>query len=263
MLRLEQQLDALSLRETWELLPLSLRVIPEQIFESTGIELEILHKAECVDPVFDIKKAIASFEIDGYQQRVVIWCDPSTATTSVIGHELLHLRRDLCEGQIKLMPTKYCHPSIALFSLQLENEMEHIFIIPEEIKLFPEAEQRWVEAYGDLITRIIACDEPDKTETVLAWMQLRTSLPNQLELAKKFGPYIFAQSEMWARESQDFHDVARDAKNQNNKRGLLSWMMEAIHTWHPEYRDTIAYGNWQVTSAGLEFKPMGIGLLPS
>lgn len=263
MLRLDQQLDALNLGETWERLPQSLRYIPEEIFEFTGIELEILHKAECVDPVFDVEKAVASFEIDGRQQRMVIWCDPSTATTSVIGHELIHLRRDICEGQIKLMPTTFCHPAMAQLSYLLENEMEHIFIIPEEIELFPDAEHRWAEAYTDVISRIITRDKLDKTETVLAWMQLRNSLPDHIDLAKKFGPHIRAQGEMWKLECENFRIEAKDAKDQNNKRSLVSWMMQAIHTWHPDHRDTVGYGSWQVTSAGLNFEPMGIGLLPN
>ncbi|WP_104963060.1 hypothetical protein [Pseudomonas sp. XWY-1] len=261
MQRLEQQLDGLKLREVWEQLPLNLRAIPKLILDSTGIELEVLHKAECRDPVFNIDRATAGFEIDGDQQKVVLWCDPLTATASVIGHELLHLRRDICESQIKLMPTRFCDPAMSNIAYQLENEMEHIFIIPEEIKLFSDAEDRWAKDYADVINRIMSREEPDKTEMVMAWMQIRNSLPNHTDLAKKLGPHIYAQGEMWAQESQSFNDVAKEAKDQNSKKSLLSWMMEAIHTWHPDHKDTVGYGRWKITGAGLSFEPMGIGLL--
>ncbi|UBM27822.1 hypothetical protein K8374_25280 (plasmid) [Pseudomonas sp. p1(2021b)] len=222
MQRFEQQLDALNMREVWERLPISLRSIPKLIHDSTGIELEVMHKADCLDPLVNIDMATAAFEIDGHQQRVMLWCDPLTATESVIGHELLHLRRDICEGQIKLMPTRFCDPAMSNMAYQLENEMEHIFIIPEEISLFSDAEDRWAKDYADVINRIMNREKPDKTEMVLAWMQIRNSLPNHTDLAKKFGPHIYAQGEMWAQESQSFNDVAKEAKDQNNKRRLLS-----------------------------------------
>lgn len=155
MQRLEKQLAVLNLTDAWDQLPQSLSSIPEQILESTGIKLEILHKDQCVAPLFDIERAVAAFEIYGDQQRVVIWCDPLTATSSVLGHELVHLRRDICEAQIKLMPTQYTHPNMRSFVHQLENEIEHIFIIPEEIESFTDAEARWAEDYAEVINRIM------------------------------------------------------------------------------------------------------------
>ena len=140
--------------------------------------------------------------------------------------------------------------------------MEHIFIIPEEIELFPDAEIRWAEAYAEVINRIMTREKLDKTETVLAWMQLRNSLPDHIDLAKKFGPHIRTQGENWEMECENFRIEANDAKDQNNKNSLLSWMMEAIHTWYPTHRDTVGYGRWQVTGAGLSFVALGIGLLP-
>lgn len=102
----------------------------------------------------------------------------------------------------------------------------------------------------------------DKTETVPAWMQLRNSLPDQIDLAKKFAPHIRSQGENWVMECENFRIEANDAKDRNNKSILLGWMMEAIQTWYPNQRDTVGYGRWQVTGAGLSFIALGVGLQP-
>jgi hypothetical protein len=250
------------MHHVWTDLPQSLRSIPDLILEKTGIEVEVLPKELCDATFIDVEKAVAIADVNGSEQRVVIWCDQQTITSSVMGHELIHLRRDICEEQLKVTPAKRSSPGFESMIHLMENEIEHIFVIPEELHHFPDAEARWAAVYDGVVEGIITRDPLDRIETALAWMQLRNSLPEQMDLARKLGAHIKTQGSEWVQECEAFRIEAKVAKDENDKSILVRWIAKAINTWYPQHTESVVHCRWEVTEAGLNYTPLGTGLIP-
>lgn len=70
----------------------------------------------------------------------------------LLTHELIHAWRNIVISipRLQLADKK----EDATFAMLIENDIEHLFIIPEEIKYFPEALHYWERLYANLIAQI-------------------------------------------------------------------------------------------------------------
>lgn len=208
MPRFEETLLQVANMDVLEGLPDTVRAIPEQIASATGSEVQVLPLSALVDSCTFLEKSNISCEVNG--SAITIWCKPYEFTSSMLGHELIHLRRKLVEQVPMLIPLRTANEQQSTTIHFFENEMEHLFIIPEEIDLFPDAEERWAKQYTDRVGRITQASTPDLFELVFTWTQLRLSLPNQLELAKALGQYLRSLPETWVKTVDYFRqDMAQ------------------------------------------------------
>ena len=79
-------------------------------------------------------KAEMILDVDPSSQLVTIWCKPFEFTSSMLGHELMHLRRNVLESTPKLMSATQ-----SLLRLRIQSYNSHLFIFPEKINKFPDA----------------------------------------------------------------------------------------------------------------------------
>lgn len=256
MVSFKERLLAVVNQNVWDGLPEELRNVPDEVESVTGIRLEILPKELCDQPVAAFDKAEAVIDIDGHSQRITIWCDPGSLKSSVLGHELIHLRRDILERVPKLIPVR-CSPYDSGLIHMIENELEHLFIIPEEIQLFSDAEERWASHYSDLVDRIIQRSNPDHSELAITWMQLRHSLPDQVDIAKRLFAHIREQGEQCAGQANDLRCLADE--DRTDKGALVLMMTESLSTWYPSLRSHLGRGRWGSSGGEMMFMLQGVG----
>lgn len=256
MVSFKDRLLAVANQEVWDGLPQELRDVPDEVESKTGIRLGILPMELCDQPLEAFDRAEAVIDIDGHSQKITIWCDPSSLKSSVLGHELMHLRRDILERVPKLIPYR-CSPSDSGLIHMLENELEHLFIIPEEIRIFPDAEDRWADYYSALIDRIISRSNQDHSELAITWMQLRHSLPDQVDIAKRLFAHIRNQGEQCAKQANTLRCLADE--DRTDKSALVLMMTEALSTWHPRLIPHLGRGRWGTSGGKLMFMLQGVG----
>lgn len=84
---------------------------------------------------------------------VTIILPGNITTPSILAHEILHAWRYIVSSQPRLQVIE--NTENATFAQILENDVEHIFVIPEEMKYFPESIEYWESFYADLIDPIV------------------------------------------------------------------------------------------------------------
>jgi len=240
----------------WNYLPEKIQNIPIQVTARTGIKIEVLPIADCSSPLFGLEKAGAALDIDGISQRIIIWYNPEAFDSSILAHELIHLRRDIIEQQPKIMPFR-CSPGRSSTLFLVENELEHLLIIPEEITLFAEAELRWVEHYNVLIDTITKREQQDILENIFTWMQIRSSLPNQTDLAKRFAAHLNKLGPEWVKTCDYIRHIAMQALP--NKSKLISIITKELNDMSPDLGQSIAIGHWEMSDDELNFSIKMVG----
>lgn len=168
-------------------LPAELLQVPAKVMEITGIKVtaqEYSDQFENEQPYFSRSDAV--LDIDPDRSAITIWFDPASITPSTLGHELLHLRRNIVESVPKLFPLTNCLPDITETILGMENELEHLILVPEQLAAFPESEQWWRDHYSALNSRILG----GNSTLMFAWSFVRNVLPQQIELAQSYATLL-------------------------------------------------------------------------
>ena len=70
-------------------------------------------------------------------------------------HELLHAHRNICLSIPRLAP-RQANPAGYRLACGMDNDVEHLFIIPEEIRFAPQATGYWHQHYDQKITTLAA-----------------------------------------------------------------------------------------------------------
>lgn len=240
----------------WDDLPTDLQAVPAQVTALTGIEVEFHPMHACKKSLHVFEKATAVLDIDSYDQRIVIWCKPEQMTASILGHELIHLRRDILEQVPKMHPYR-CSESDSSFIYMVENELEHLLIIPEELKRFQDSEDRWAKHYEVLIETIVNREEPELVEHIMTWMQLRSSLPNQLTLAHRFSAHMNSQGSQWVKTCDYIRYHVMESIP--DKARLLTLMTGEISQMSPRLGQSIGVGIWGMFDGNLSFSMKMLG----
>lgn len=163
-------------------LPQHLRDIPTQIEAATGIGVQVRPYSTDA-PAMPVGSANmpAMLDINANTQSVTIWCTPGELTALLLGHQLIALRRYVLESVPRFVPSRSATPEIKADLLAMENELELLFLIPEEAKTFPDAIDFWVGEFRKMIP--IAKGMKSDFYLAMMWAQVRTSLPSQPAIA--------------------------------------------------------------------------------
>ncbi|TMU81371.1 hypothetical protein FGA82_07370 [Pseudomonas fluorescens] len=254
MIYFKERVDTIAGDAIWMGLPKDLQDVPKLVTEKTGIEVDILPLEACSVPLFRIEKAAAALDIDGDAQRITVWCDPEKITAFTLGHELIHLRRYVLEGTPVMAPFR-CGPRETSLILMVENELEHLLIIPEEIKRFTDSEDWWSKHYSELVDTIVARPKPSILELIFTWTQLRSSLPSQMEIARKLGAHLQSLGPEFVRTVD--HIRCNAMESLPDKVRLLTLFSGELK----EISQCVAIGRWEMSGGRLEFSyKMAAGL---
>lgn len=155
-------------------IPDHLLAVLDEIEVVTGIRPSIREMDdELREGLPGMREAAAVADIHPAARSITIWVDLEQLASHVLAHEIMHLRRDVLESVPKVM-SHVNHAGDCMF----ESELEHLFIIPEEIQEFPEAEEWWRMKFREVI---------DGTEDVVTlfctYPLVCITLPNHPDLA--------------------------------------------------------------------------------
>lgn len=159
-------------------LPAKLAAIPEQVAAKTGMRVKLQEPDAALMAEFpELSRAKAVLDIDPRRNGITIWANGSV-DAHTLGHEFLHLKRDILDEVPKLLPVTHATAAQSERVMFLEGELEHLLIVPEEIRYFPEANAWWAEHYRALLARKRASLEA----LLLAWCFLRLVLGDHEDL---------------------------------------------------------------------------------
>lgn len=224
-------------------IPADLLAVPAAVRALTGIDVvarPFAKELKAEHPHFADAEAL--IDIDPGARAITIFFDPERISASILAHELIHLRRDLLESVPKLAAAPGLPQEGRTDVWAVENEIEHLLIVPEQIAAFPEAEQWWTSVYASLRERIRG---PGYT-LLFAWSFIRNVLPRQDALARAYVELV------------NKHDFARQA---NNFRGDIGDAMpdklrilQTYLDWNPAMRSQCVIGRYVVERGVLTFR---------
>lgn len=168
-------------------MPKELLDIPSRVQELTGIEVRIKEfNSQFMQNNPMISKSPAALDINPDEHSITIWVRDQLISPKTIGHELIHLRRNIIESVPKLFPLQNIDLSVSETVYLFENELEHLIIVPEEINLFPESESFWASYYD----KVIEGARGKKTDLCFHWIFLIHVLPKHEKLVNKCAKLI-------------------------------------------------------------------------
>lgn len=136
-------------------------------------------------------KASAFYDIDLEKNSITIWVCPERVSLGDLCHEIVHLRRDILESVPKLFPLASLDAETIHRVRMFESELEHQFVIPEQIKLFPESRNWWIDHYEEQLLK----SQENELALCLHWCLLRTVFPNDNEtIVKSCVSYLRARN---------------------------------------------------------------------
>jgi hypothetical protein len=183
-------------------IPAALLEVVDKVLDQTGITVTAQpYSDEFMREHPAMSKAKATLDIDVENSTITILCDLSNVQSAIIGHELIHLRRNIVESAPKLFPLQFCEQSLKNDIFMWENELEHLIVIPEEISIFPESEQWWADHYAGILDRF----RGHRRTLEFAWSCIQTALPRQTELSDR----------CWGLARQ--HGIARQVENHHQR----------------------------------------------
>lgn len=192
-------------------LPDAIAGVVPAIQERAGIAVSFrLMDEQASDRLGPFAQAFAVTDIDAEHQSITIWLAPGAYRTHTITHELLHLQRDILDSVPRWMPAAEAPAHIRDFVWQMDVELEHLFIVPQELELHPEAESFWTTHYE---TRLAAAAlREDGFELCLHWAFLRTSMSSNDAVARRCAEHLRALSNhRWLRIANNYQCELRDA----------------------------------------------------
>jgi len=133
----------------FELLPPRIKKMVEDIEQMTGSEI-VVRPRRGDDPALYGARHLPTLDcwMDGKTMHVTVIC-PTTETLPIhfVIHEILHAWRNIALAVWKLEAANDNDADARRWSALIENDIEHMFIIPLEIQHAPEAASYWESLY--------------------------------------------------------------------------------------------------------------------
>lgn len=163
-------------------LPKELLDVISDVELKTGISVNFSEITEELKTEFPaMAKNEAILDIDPARNKISIWLSAAEVAPHVIGHEIIHLRRNIIESCPKMFPAKANPSEMDENIFFSENDLEHFFVIREEISAFPDAKEFWISHYKSQLRR----DDLSEKSVIMHWCLLRTLfLEHDEELVK-------------------------------------------------------------------------------
>ncbi|OFV96858.1 MAG: hypothetical protein A3F68_10320 [Acidobacteria bacterium RIFCSPLOWO2_12_FULL_54_10] len=157
-------------------LPNDIRDLVQEIEDAAGIEIEIRIDAARAKRLADDPDPLAC-EADENGARILIPAPDHFPESSAL-HELLHIRRFLVDGVPKIV---VCEdnwiPQLEKGLLMLDNNLEHLVIIPEELKRRPERRSWWIPKFQRILNELSSAKFAHPVErdnhAFVAWVSIR------------------------------------------------------------------------------------------
>jgi hypothetical protein len=238
-------------------LPQHLRDIPAQIEAATGIAVQVRPYSDEAPTTrsMGIPTMPAMLDINANTQSVTIWCAPLVLTSLLLGHQLIALRRYVLESVPRFVPARDADRETKSDLLSMENELELLFLIPEETRTFPDAKAFWVGEFKKMIP--LALDRKSVFYLAMMWAQVRTSLPDQVELAAMIEGHLEAFGEASVTMADDIRMLYKLALP--DKASLLADMTTAMS---PEFLSQLSTASFIVKDGALRSQPFTLSGTP-
>lgn len=230
-------------------LPQHLLDIPRLITDATGIHVQVLpSRQEAIALAAGVEQAPLLLDLNAKQQSIKIWCGQGPLTSALIGHKLIHLRRAVLESIPRLVPDLSSGPWITGEITLMESELEHLFVIPEEISTFPDAEQYWADNYQKVIQK--SADSGSPEALCFHWAQIRNSLPDQLELAQTLDDHLRCLGGNWHKYAGYLEFDIKQAMADKDALHAI------IHNVRDELRPHMGTARFSTVNGSLGFQPL-------
>lgn len=234
-------------RQYLELLPASFQRMAEEIEELIGSEI-VVRLQRPGDDLMDrtLWNCICEMRQKGASVSIVMPPGADIAPHSLV-HELLHAHRNLSLAVPQLWAKEPHDLVAARFSSRIENDVEHLYIIPQEIEAIPEAADWWCRYYDGVIDGLAAeisnparsvSDTLGLREALLrAWLVTSLCIPKwegraHLEAALTANDYMFEASKLSEKIKKEISDkasclatVMRFAKLDPNRHQLVRFLV--------------------------------------
>lgn len=153
------------------LVPKDLLDVISHVELKAGISVDISEITDAIKDEFPaMAKGEAILDIDPERNKISIWLSAAEVAPHVFGHEIIHLRRNIVESCPKMFPAKDSPPEMIQEIFFMENDLEHFFVIREEISAFPDAKEFWISHYKSQLRR----DDLSEKSVIMHWCLLRT-----------------------------------------------------------------------------------------
>jgi len=155
-----------------------LREIPQplqdavaQIQSQSGIQIIVRPTTPDLLREFPILAQLPLLDIWPEEERICIWYPNETLSLPDLCHELIHARRNILESVPRMSPRSEAqHPELIY---ALENDLEHLFVIPEEISYFLSQGAKWEERYSIYLAQAA----PNAFNLFRHWIVINTAMP--------------------------------------------------------------------------------------
>lgn len=228
-------------------IPVDLQQVPAKVLELTGIKVTVQtfsDQFKIAEPY--LSRSDAVLDIDPSCSAITIWFNPDSVTPSTLTHELIHLRRNIIESVPKLFPFTNCSSDLAEEILCIENELEHLLLVPEQIAAFSEAEKWWGDHYLALNFRIMK----GNSTLMFAWSFIRNVLPRHTELAQTY--VILLQKYDFVKQADYFREDMREAMPDKLQ------MLRKIFEKYPMLNNHAAVGRYVIENDRLILQPVAL-----
>lgn len=218
-------------------------VIPE-VEECTGISVEFREIDPQAAPRLGMfVKAPAVLDIDAEAQAITVWLAAGKKRAHAITHELLHLKRDILNSIPRWVPSSRASDAARDFVWQMEAELEHLFVIPEEISWHAEARQYWSDHYDQLLDE--AASRADGFALCLHWAFLRTTMCTDEQVVHRCAAHLRSLSNQdWLRIANNYQCELK--ASMSRKQDLMDLQRVFFHKGFPEYSPHFMQGRYVV-----------------
>jgi hypothetical protein len=160
-------MDATLLRE----IPQPLRDVVAQIQSRSGIQITARPATPDLLKQFPILAQLPLLDIWPEEERICIWYPDETLSLPDLCHELIHARRNILESVPRMSPYSWAQDPELIYAL--ENDLEHLFVIPEEISYFPSQGAKLEERYSIYLAQAT----PNAFNLFRLWVVINNALP--------------------------------------------------------------------------------------
>lgn len=159
------------------------RTLVQQTEDSAGIEITVVVDPERASGSPDEPDPMAC-EVDEHGAQLLLG-DAAYFPDSSVFHELQHIRRVLLEGVPRVVVCEDFEPwwpQLDTAVAQLDNNIEHLIIVPRELEAYPARRGYWETRVRRMLDRLASNELPDidrERFAMLAWVLVHHMTPRQ------------------------------------------------------------------------------------
>jgi hypothetical protein len=162
----------------------NVRTVVQQTEDAAGINITVV-----VDPErgagSPYEPGLMACEVDEHGAEIFI-VDAGYFPDASVFHEVQHIRRILLEGAPRLtlcQEFNYWSPELDTAMAQLDNNLEHLVIVPRELQIYPQRREYWEGRVRRMLDRLSGNELLDidrRRFALLAWILVNDMTPNEV-----------------------------------------------------------------------------------